>query len=53
MKYPIQLLGASKLFFILLPFYYLVTFPISIVLNFFDLSMTHKSGTGLIVKAWK
>jgi hypothetical protein len=53
MKYPIQLLGVSKLFFILLPFYYLVTFPISIVLNFMDLATRHKSGTGLIVKAWK
>jgi SAM-dependent methyltransferase len=53
MKYPILMLGASKLFFIILPFYYLVTFPISVVLNFLDLETRHKSGTGLIVKAWK
>jgi 2-polyprenyl-3-methyl-5-hydroxy-6-metoxy-1,4-benzoquinol methylase len=53
MKYPILMLGASKLFFIVLPFYYLVFYPIALVLNFFDLKMNHKSGTGLIVKAWK
>jgi len=53
MKYPILMLGKSKIFFILLPFYYLVVYPIAIILNFFDLGMKHKSGTGLIVKAWK
>jgi 2-polyprenyl-3-methyl-5-hydroxy-6-metoxy-1,4-benzoquinol methylase len=53
MKYPILLLGVSKVFFLILPFYYLVVFPVALVLNFFDLGMTHKSGTGLIVKAWK
>jgi SAM-dependent methyltransferase len=53
MKYPIQLLGVSKLFFIILPFYYIVAYPISFVLNYFDVNMKHKTGTGLIVKAWK
>jgi SAM-dependent methyltransferase len=53
MKYPILMLGASKLFFLILPFYYVITFPFAIVLNFFDLGISHKSGTGLIVKAWK
>jgi SAM-dependent methyltransferase len=53
MKYPIMMLGVSKLFIVLLPVYYLVVFPVALVLNFFDLSMKHKSGTGLIVKAWK
>jgi SAM-dependent methyltransferase len=53
MKYPIQMLGVSKLFFILLPFYYLVTFPISLILNYLDVKKIHKTGTGLIVKAWK
>jgi len=53
MKYPIIILGVSKLFFVILPFYYLITFPFAIVLNFFDLGLNHKSGTGLIVKAWK
>jgi len=53
MKYPILMLGASKLFFLVLPFYYLIVFPFAIFLNFFDLGINHKSGTGLIVKAWK
>jgi len=53
MKYPILLLNVSKLFFIILPFYYLVTFPLCLILNFFDVRIKHKSGTGLIVKAIK
>lgn len=53
MKYPILMLNASKLFFIILPFYYLITFPFSLILNYLDVSLNHKSGTGLIVKAWK
>ncbi|MFY9151753.1 MAG: class I SAM-dependent methyltransferase [Prolixibacteraceae bacterium] len=53
MKYPILMLGASKLFFVILPFYYLIVFPFAILLNFLDLAFRHNSGTGLIVKAWK
>jgi hypothetical protein len=53
MKYPIMMLNASKLFYILLPFYYLVTYPFSLVLNFMDVSLKHSTGTGLIVKAVK
>lgn len=53
MKYPILLLGVSKVFFILLPFYYLLIYPLAFVLNYFDTKMTHPTGTGLIVKAWK
>jgi hypothetical protein len=53
MKYPILMLGATKLFFIILPFYYIITYPISFVLNYFDVHLKHKTGTGLIVKAWK
>ncbi len=53
MKYPIRMLNASKLLFIILPFYYLVTFPFTLVFNYIDLCTKHKSGTGLLVKAWK
>jgi len=53
MKIPIKLLGTSKLFFILLPFYYLVAFPVSALLNWIDLIKEHKTGTGLIVTAYK
>jgi 2-polyprenyl-3-methyl-5-hydroxy-6-metoxy-1,4-benzoquinol methylase len=53
MKYPIRMLNISYLFFIILPFYYLVFFPVSIILNIFDLHITHKTGTGLLVTARK
>lgn len=53
MKYPILMLNRSRLFFILLPFYYCVFFPFSAILNTFDVYMDHKSGTGLIVTARK
>ena len=53
MKYPIQLLNISLLFFIFLPFYYLITFPICLILNKIDVTKTHKTGTGLVAKAWK
>jgi 2-polyprenyl-3-methyl-5-hydroxy-6-metoxy-1,4-benzoquinol methylase len=53
MKYPILMLNASKLFFIVLPFYYLLVFPFVLFLNYRDLYKTHKTGTGLIVKAFK
>ncbi len=53
MKYPMQMLNTSRLFFILLPFYYLITFPFCLLLNYIDTHSSHKTGTGLIVKAWK
>lgn len=53
MKYPVRMLNISYLFFIILPFYYLIFFPVSVILNFFDLYMTHKTGTGLLVTARK
>ena len=53
MKYPILMLNASRLFFIILPFYYLIVYPFALVLNFIDVRRSHSSGTGLIVKAIK
>jgi len=53
MKYPILMLNASKVFFIILPFYYVLTFPFALILNYLDVGLKHKTGTGLIVKAWK
>ena len=53
MKYPIKMLNVSYLFFLILPFYYLIFFPVSIILNIFDLRLTHKTGTGLLVTARK
>lgn len=55
MKYPILFLGKVPRWFgfLILPFYFLVTYPFSFILNFLDVRMKHPTGTGLIVKAWK
>ncbi len=53
MKWPILLVNANKLMFIMLPFYYLIAYPISFILNFLDVNTKHKTGTGLIVKCIK
>jgi 2-polyprenyl-3-methyl-5-hydroxy-6-metoxy-1,4-benzoquinol methylase len=53
MKYPILALGITKLFFLVLPFYYLIIYPICYFLNYLDTSIKWETGTGLIVKAWK
>ncbi len=53
MKYPIILLGLSKLFFIILPFYYLLIYPFCLILNYMDVKTSHAKGTGLLVKAEK
>lgn len=53
MKFPIKMLGVSKIFFIILPFYYLVAYPVSAFLNWLDVKIEHKTGTGLIVTAYK
>jgi SAM-dependent methyltransferase len=53
MKYPVRMLNISKLFFIILPVYYLIFLPFALILNIFDVFMIHKSGTGLLVSASK
>jgi len=53
MKFPVQILNKSKLFFIILPFYYLITLPVSLIFNLIDVNKNQQSGSGLIVKAWK
>ncbi len=53
MKYPILMVNASKLLLILLPFYYLITYPVSYLLNLADVRHGHDSGTGLIVRCRK
>lgn len=53
MKVPILALNFTKIFFIVLPFYYLVTYPLAYILNHIDMALTHREGTGLIVKARK
>jgi len=53
MKYPIKMLNKSYLFFVLIPFWYLIFLPVSLLLNYFDLLISHKEGTGLLVIAQK
>jgi len=53
MKYPVIMLGRSLVFAIILPFYYLIVLPLALILNFFDLRLSHKTGTGLIITARK
>jgi 2-polyprenyl-3-methyl-5-hydroxy-6-metoxy-1,4-benzoquinol methylase len=53
MKYPVKMVNKSYFFFIILPFYYLIFFPISFFLNIIDLNFSRKSGTGLLVLAEK
>ena len=55
MKYPITFLGKlpAVIGYLILPFYYVVAYPVSFVLNYFDVNGNHKTGTGLLVKAWK
>jgi SAM-dependent methyltransferase len=53
MKYPIKMLNISSFFFIVIPFWYLIFFPLSLLLNYADLLIKHKEGTGLLVTARK
>jgi 2-polyprenyl-3-methyl-5-hydroxy-6-metoxy-1,4-benzoquinol methylase len=53
MKYPVAMLNLSKLFFLMLPLYYFLAFPVALICNTLDLWLAHPSGTGLIVKARK
>jgi 2-polyprenyl-3-methyl-5-hydroxy-6-metoxy-1,4-benzoquinol methylase len=53
MKYPVKMLNASYLFFIILPFYYLIVLPFCMLLNFWDLRIKHIEGSGLLVTALK
>jgi 2-polyprenyl-3-methyl-5-hydroxy-6-metoxy-1,4-benzoquinol methylase len=53
MKYPMLMLNTAKIFFVVLPIYYLLTYPFAYLLNWVDTYTTHSTGTGLIVKAWK
>ncbi len=53
MKYPVLMLGRSKVFLLVLPFYYLLVMPFVLLLNYLDVNKTHQKGTGLLVKARK
>jgi SAM-dependent methyltransferase len=46
-KYPMLLLNISKIFFLVLPVYYLVTFPFALIMMFMDYSSENKTGSGI------
>lgn len=46
-KYPMQLLNLSKLFFVLLPFYYLLTLPFTLIMMYMDFKTDNKVGSGI------
>ncbi|HOU96342.1 MAG TPA: class I SAM-dependent methyltransferase [Bacteroidales bacterium] len=52
-KYPAVMIEKSKFFFIILPFYYIPVLPIALILNIFDTCIDHKTGTGLLITAYK
>jgi SAM-dependent methyltransferase len=52
-KYPMLMLNASKAFFVVLPFYYLFTFPFTLIFMYLDYTANNKAGTGLNVVARK
>jgi 2-polyprenyl-3-methyl-5-hydroxy-6-metoxy-1,4-benzoquinol methylase len=52
-KYPMLLLNVSRALLLLLPFYYLVTLPFTLLLMYLDYAGNNKKGTGLIVLATK
>ncbi|MEZ4699764.1 MAG: class I SAM-dependent methyltransferase [Rhodothermales bacterium] len=50
-KYPMKLLGLSRLFVAVLPLYYLPVLPIGVVLHAIDVRRSNPAGTGVIVVA--
>jgi SAM-dependent methyltransferase len=46
-KYPMLLLNHSKMFFIILPFYYLITFPFTLLMMYLDFVKENKVGSGI------
>ena len=46
-KYPMLLLNISKLFLIILPLYYLVTFPFTLIMMNLDFRTENKKGSGI------
>lgn len=52
-KVPLLIVNTSPFFFLILPFYYLLVLPITLLFMYLDYSGTNKAGTGLLVVARK
>jgi 2-polyprenyl-3-methyl-5-hydroxy-6-metoxy-1,4-benzoquinol methylase len=46
-KIPMVMLNKSKLLFILLPFYYLITLPFTLIMMYIDYSVNNQLGSGI------
>ncbi|MEO8398541.1 MAG: methyltransferase domain-containing protein [Ignavibacteriaceae bacterium] len=46
-KYPMQMLNVSKFFLIILPLYYLITLPFTLIMMYLDYSSKNKIGSGI------
>jgi len=53
MKIPVLMLNMSWLFGLVLPFWYILVMPFSLLLNFIDTRVEHNEGAGLLVIAVK
>ena len=51
MKYPLTLVSKSKAFLLILPFYYLLTYPLALWLMKKDMTTVNQQGTGILVVA--
>jgi len=52
-KFPMLLLNISKIFFLVLPVYFLIMFPFALVMMFLDYSLENKIGSGITFIAKK
>ena len=52
-KTPMRLLNFSKILFLLLPFYFLITFPFTFIMMFIDYKSDNKIGSGINLLAKK
>jgi hypothetical protein len=46
-KYPMLLLNISKIFLLILPLYYLLTFPFTLIMMRLDFTSESKTGSGI------
>ncbi len=51
--WPSNMIKTSKLFFVFLPIYTLITIPFVFILNLLDINFNHKKGKCIVVKAFK
>ncbi len=52
-KWPVSALRKARFLVAFLPIYFLLIFPLCLVLNFMDTHMGHLTGAGFILKAYK